>query len=463
MARCDALGAITDEPGRLTRTFHSPAMQRANALVGDWMREVGLDVREDAAFNLLGRWSSPSPRARTLLLGSHLDTVRDAGKYDGPLGVLVALAAVQHLRASAAASTPNGGSTASRGGTAGRGSTAGGETASGGATAGDGGLALPFHVEIAGFSDEEGVRYQTTYLGSRAMAGTLSRGDLARVEEKGIEQARRRRGELIGYVEAHIEQGPVLEQQNLPVAVVSAIAGQSRIRVDLHGRAGHAGTTPMDLRQDALCGAAEVVLEAERCGVIATVGQMTVAPGASNVIPGQVTLSLDVRHASDTRREAAVRRLHAATQAIARRRALRAVWTVVQETLSVRCDPTLTRLLATSVARQGAGGAADERSVLRLPSGAGHDAAAMAAICPVAMLFVRCKAGLSHHPDESVKRADVAVAIGVLADFILSLAERYRPRSNNGRLAGRASTPARRAPRMSRVGRRPQGLRPDHA
>ncbi len=423
MTRCDALGAITDEPGRLTRTFHSPAMQRANVLVGDWMREAGLDVREDAAFNLLGRWPCPSPRARTLLLGSHLDTVRDAGKYDGPLGVLVALAAVQHLRASAAGSTLNGG------GTAGRGSTGrSGGTASGGATAGDGGLALPFHVEIAGFSDEEGVRYQTTYLGSRAMAGTLSRGDLARVEEKGIERARRRRGELIGYVEAHIEQGPVLEQQNLPVAVVSAIAGQSRIRVDLHGRAGHAGTTPMDLRQDALCGAAEVVLEAERCGVIATVGQMTVTPGASNVIPSQVTLSLDVRHASNTRREAAVRRLHAATQTIARRRALRAVWTVVQETPSVRCDPTLTRLLAASVARQAAGSAADERSVLRLPSGAGHDAAAMAAICPVAMLFVRCKAGLSHHPDESVKRADVAVAIGVLADFILALAERHRPR-----------------------------------
>ncbi len=396
MARCDALGAITDEPGRLTRTFHSPAMQRANALVGDWMREAGLEVREDAAFNLLGRRPSKSPGARTLLLGSHLDTVRDAGKYDGPLGVLVALAAVQHLR---------------------------------GGVTGAGDMALPFHVEIAGFSDEEGVRYQTTYLGSRAMAGTLSRGDLARVEEKGIERARRRRGGLIGYVEAHIEQGPVLEQQNLPVAVVSAIAGQSRIRVDLHGRAGHAGTTPMNLRRDALCGAAEVVVEAERCGVIATVGQMTVAPGASNVIPGHVTLSLDVRHASDTRREAAVRRLHTATQKIARRRGLRAVWTVVQQTPSVRCDPTLTRLLATSVARQPAGGAADdERPVLRLPSGAGHDAAALAAICPVAMLFVRCKGGLSHHPGESVKRADVAVAIGVLADFILALAERHRLR-----------------------------------
>jgi allantoate deiminase len=388
MARCDALGALSDEPGRLTRTFHSPAMQQANALVGTWMRETGLDVREDAAFNLIGRWPSESRGARTLLLGSHLDTVRDAGKYDGPLGVLVALAAVEHVRG--------------------------------------GGARLPFHVEVVGFSDEEGVRYQTTYLGSRAMAGTLSRGDLARIDEKGIERARRRRGELLGYIEAHIEQGPVLEERGLPVAVVSGTAGQSRIRVELQGRAGHAGTTPMDLRRDALAGAAEVVLAAERlarrAGVVATVGQMQVEPGASNVIPGRVTLSLDVRHALDRRREAAVGRLRAQTQAIARRRGLGVDWTLVQETASVRCDPGLTRMLSrsVSVARGHGGGPA-----LRLPSGAGHDAAAMSALCPVAMLFVRCRGGVSHHPDESVKRADVAVAIGVMADFILALAAHY--------------------------------------
>jgi allantoate deiminase len=388
MRRCDALGAISDEPGRLTRTFHSPAMQRANALVGSWMREAGLDVREDAAFNLLGRLGRGSGSGRwsgrrsapTLLLGSHLDTVRDAGKYDGPLGVLVALAAVTHVRAS--------------------------------------GRALPFDIEVAGFSDEEGVRYQTAYLGSGAMAGTLTRRDLARIDEKGIERARRRRGAFLGYVETHIEQGPVLERHNLPVGVVSAIAGQSRIRIEFHGRAGHAGTTPMDQRKDALCGAAELVLAAERSGVIATVGQMQVEPGASNVIPGRAVLTLDVRSPLDRRRAAAVRRLNATARAIAKRRGLRLDWTPVQQMNAVPCDPGLTRLLSASVKRQGL-------PVLTLPSGAGHDAVALSSLCPVAMLFVRCRGGVSHHPSESVRAADVAVAIGVIVDLIESLAASF--------------------------------------
>jgi allantoate deiminase len=439
MRRCDELGAISDEPGRLTRTFHSPAMSRANALVGAWMREAGLDVREDAAFNVIGRWPSARRGARTLLLGSHLDTVRDAGKYDGPLGVLVALAAVQHVRESG----------------------------------GDGTSGLPFHIEIAGFSDEEGVRYQTAYLGSGAMAGTLTKRDLARIEEKGIERARRKRGELLGYIEAHIEQGPVLEQRDSPVGVVSAIAGQSRIRVEFHGRAGHAGTTPMAMRQDALCGAAEFVTAVEclataksrpvfppahffppgkrgdskegagpgQAGLlsggpsflgegekgrlfsslVATVGQMSVEPGASNVIPGVVALSLDVRHARDSRRVAAVRKLEGEARAIARRRGLRLVWTPVQESAAVRCDPALTRLLSASAARHLA---PHGQQVISLPSGAGHDAVALSSICPVAMVFVRCKGGVSHHPDESVRRADVECAIGVMADVIRGLAAR---------------------------------------
>jgi allantoate deiminase len=460
MRRCDELGGISDEPGRLTRTFHSPAMSRANALVSGWMREAGLEVREDAAFNVIGRWPSGRRGAKTLMLGSHLDTVRDAGKYDGPLGVLVALAAVEHVRASGAD-------------------------------------ALPFHVEVVGFSDEEGVRYQTAYLGSGAMAGTLTRRDLARITEKGIERARRKRGELLAYIEAHIEQGPVLEQRDLPVGVVSAIAGQNRIRVEFHGRAGHAGTTPMDMREDALCGAAEFILAVERIaavksspysppaplfpsgkrgdymksagpgpaprvrteasgaegkaaraeakpargeteamateakaagekgellggeGLVATVGQMSVEPGASNVIPGAVVLSLDVRHARDARRVAAVRKLEGEACAIAKRRRLTLVWTPVQESAAVHCDPALTRLLSASVAGQLA---PRGREVVRLPSGAGHDAVALSSICPVAMLFVRCKGGVSHHPDESVRRADVECAVGVMADAIRGLA-----------------------------------------
>lgn len=380
MARCDALGAISDEPGRLTRTFHSPAMQRVNALVGGWMREAGLEVREDAAFNLIGRWRSPRRGARTLLLGSHLDTVRDAGKYDGPLGVMAAIAAVQHVRERA-----------------------------------EGPRSLPFHLEVVAFSDEEGVRYGTMYLGSGAMTGTLSRAELARIEEKGIERARRRRGELLAYVEAHIEQGPVLESRDLPVGVVTAIAGQSRLRVELRGSAGHAGTTPMDLRHDALCGAAELTLAAERCGVIATVGQLEVEPGASNVIPGRVVMSLDVRHPDDRRRRAAVKKLRTAAQAIARTRALRLIWTPLHETNSVPCDPTLTRALSSAIARR-------RLPIVRLPSGAGHDAAALSTLCPVAMLFVRCRGGVSHNPAESIRRTDAECAIAVLADAIESLA-----------------------------------------
>ena len=378
MRRCDELGLVSDEPDRLTRTFHSPAMARANALVGGWMRTAGLEVREDAAFNLTGRWPSAAhPRARTLLLGSHLDTVRDAGRYDGPLGVLAALAAVEALRAT--------------------------------------GVELPFHVEVIGFSDEEGVRYQTSYLGSRALAGTLTRQDLRAIEEKGIARAKRRRGELLGYAEVHIEQGPVLEAGDLALGVVSGIAGQTRVRVEFSGRAGHAGTTPMALRRDALCAAAEFILAVERAGVTATVGQIEARPGASNVIPAEVVLSLDVRHLDDARRRAAVGRLHQRALAVAEKRQVALRWTLVQETDRVACDPRLTRLLRAAAREH------EPRAPL-LPSGAGHDAAALAAVCPVAMLFVRCRAGLSHHPAESVQRADVAKAIAALRDFVLRLA-----------------------------------------
>jgi allantoate deiminase len=376
LRRCDALGEISEEPGRLTRTFASGAMRRANKLVGSWMREAGMSVREDAAFNLLGRWDSARRGAKTFLLGSHLDTVRDAGKYDGPLGVLAAIAAVQLLR--------------------------------------ERGVKLPFNLEIAGFSDEEGVRYQTAYLGSNALAGTLKAEELARIQEKQIVKARRRDG-FLGYAEVHIEQGPVLEAKNLPVGVVTAIAGQSRVGVELHGMAGHAGTVPMDLRRDALAGAAELVLEAERCGVTATVGKLEAVPGASNVIPGKAFLTLDVRHPGDARRTAAVRSLHAKARDNARRRGLRLIWATVQENRGVHCDKTLTHIFSKCIARRGL-------EVLKLPSGAGHDAVALAKICPVAMLFVRCKGGVSHNPAESVKAGDVWVAIEVLADFIIHLA-----------------------------------------
>jgi allantoate deiminase len=354
-------------------------MRRANKLVGSWMRQAGMQVREDAAFNLLGRWNSAERGAKTFLLGSHLDTVRDAGKYDGPLGVLAAIAAVQRLRKR--------------------------------------GIQLPFHLEVVGFSDEEGVRYQTAYLGSNAFAGTLKAPDLARIRERQIVKARRR-DEFLGYAEVHIEQGPVLESKNLAVGVVSAIAGQSRIRVEFRGVAGHAGTVPMDLRRDALAGAAELVLAAERCGVTATVGKLDVAPGASNVIPGQTILTLDVRHQSDVRRLAAGKALHAKARSIAGRRGLKLLWQPVQENGAVQCDKTLTQLFSKCVVNRGLKG-------FSLPSGAGHDAVVLSKICPVAMLFVRCKGGISHNPAESVKTADVCIAIEVLADFLIQVAAAY--------------------------------------
>lgn len=385
MQRIGALAEITEEPGQITRTFASPAMKRANRLVGSWMRAAQMTVREDAAFNLLGVWPSENKNAKTFLLGSHLDTVRNAGKYDGPLGVLTAIAAVELLRAR--------------------------------------GVKLPFHLEIVGFSDEEGVRYHSTYLGSRALAGTLTKADLAHIHEKQIVHARRKKGEFLGYAEVHIEQGPVLQENNLPVGVVTAIAGQSRVQLEFFGVAGHAGTVPMDLRQDALVGAAEFVTEvsriaAQKNGLVATVGKLSVAQGASNVIPGQVLLTLDVRHQEDAKRKAAVNQFHQLAGKIADHHGLKLEWKLVQQSAAVPCNKTLTHIFSQCVAKQGL-------EVLKLSSGAGHDAVALSAICPVAMLFVRCKDGISHNPAESVKTSDVASAIGVLADFVQTVAKKH--------------------------------------
>ncbi len=347
-------------------------MRRANKLVGSWMRQAGMTVREDAAFNLIGRLPSAKRGAKTLIIGSHLDTVRNAGKYDGPLGVLLGIAVAQRLR---------------------------GET-------------LPFHLEVVGFSDEEGVKYQTTYLGSRAMLGQLTKKDLQIIKEKGVEKARRPHGELLGYIEAHIEQGPVLQAKKRSLGVVTAIAGQSRIRVVFTGRAGHAGTTPMNMRKDALCAAAEIISGAEKLGVMATVGQCTVEPGASNVIPGRVTFTLDVRDANDAKRKAACAKLRNLSASVAKRRGLKTEWIVVQETSTAPMDKKLTNML-----RRAAGNAPS------LPSGAGHDAAVMAKFCPSAMLFVLCKDGISHHPDESVQTADVAAALDAMTRAVLDLAK----------------------------------------
>lgn len=393
--RLDELARVTDEPGTTTRTFLSPAMRRANTLVGGWMRAAGLAVTEDRVGNLIGRTAT---RGRTLLLGSHLDTVGDAGRFDGPLGVLLPLAALEVLRQQ--------------------------------------GTALPFAVEVLGFAEEEGVRFSSAYLGSKGYTGLLKAPDLALKDPDGVSvaevlkayngkalplpKAAHRPADLLGYVEVHIEQGPVLEAEGLAAGVVSAIAGQTRAKVTFMGKAGHAGTTPMGLRKDALAAAAEFILAAESTArghgpLVATVGRIAAHPGGSNVIPGRVELTLDVRHPVDARRKAAFARIRRAGRAIAARRGVRFTVAVTQDNGAVVCSKPLSALLAKSVrAQQG-------RSRL-LPSGAGHDAVILSALAPVTMLFVRCRGGLSHHPDEYVHPRDLGAALAIMVDFLTRLA-----------------------------------------
>jgi allantoate deiminase len=374
-------------------------MAEVNRLVGEWMQQAGMTVRHDNIGNLIGRYeaSDGEGETKTFLLGSHLDTVRDAGKYDGPLGVLVAIACVQRLH--------------------------------------DEGRRLPFAVEVIAFADEEGLRCDTSYLGSRAYAGGFPAHYLELADDDGVtlaEAVRAFGGDplaldgdkcdpsgLLGYCEVHIEQGPVLEREDIPVGIVSGIAAQTRARVTLVGMSGHAGTVPMSMRRDALAAGAEVVLAAESLaqkeeGLVATVGQLSVQPGAGNVIPGKVTLSLDVRHTENRVRDQAYETLRARTQAICDRRSISLEWEDMQDNDSVECSRELSTKLAEAV--QAAG-----YPVRELVSGAGHDTVIMSGVCPVTMLFVRCKGGVSHNPAESVQVEDVAAAIEVIGPFLESI------------------------------------------
>ena len=409
LERCDTLGGISEEPGRLTRRYATPAMREVNERVMGWMRDAGMATRQDAIGNVIGRYDGVTPGAPTLLLGSHLDTVRDAGKYDGPLGVLTALALVERLHAR--------------------------------------GERLPFALEVYGFADEEGLRYHTAYLGSAVVAGVFDAAVLAQSDADGVPladairafggdpthlaESKRGSDDLLGYVEVHIEQGPVLEARGLPVGVVSAIQGQSRTCVTFTGEAGHAGTVPMDMRHDALLPACQFALAVETIatsldGLVATVGQIEAYPGASNVIPGRATLSLDVRHPDDEVRGRVWQQLRSSARGFAERRDIAVDWDLVQESGSVVCATWLAGLLARAVEGRG-------YPVLSLPSGAGHDAVMMAHITDVAMLFVRCKGGISHAPGESVTLEDVATALDVLEDLVRLLArERMGPPESAG-------------------------------
>ncbi|WP_298111408.1 allantoate amidohydrolase [Bradyrhizobium sp.] len=401
VARIHRLAAISEAADNLTRIFLTGEHRAAADLIMNWMVEAGMSARLDAIGNVCGRYEGEHPGLPCLMLGSHYDTVRDAGKWDGPLGLITAISCVAELNRR--------------------------------------GRRLPFAIEVIGFADEEGVRFASTLLGSRAVAGTFDERVLSTRDAAGISMrealvqfgldpdhigaAARVRDELLGYVEVHIEQGPVLEARNLAVGVVSAIAGATRLAARLTGMAGHAGTVPMALRRDALAGAAECISLIEQLcreddgGLLGTVGYIQAAPGATNVIPGQAHFTIDMRAPTDERRNRSVAEMVRRIEAVAKRRNLELQLDVTHENRTVPCAPWLKTQLAEAVAAEG-------YSAFELPSGAGHDGMAMVDVTDVAMLFVRCRGGISHHPDEHVEASDADAGARVL----LRLIENFRAR-----------------------------------
>jgi allantoate deiminase len=402
VGRINRLAAISETPDNITRIFLTPEHRAAADLIMDWMREAGMSARLDAIGNVCGRYEGERPGLPCLMLGSHYDTVRDAGRWDGPLGVITAISCVADLNKR--------------------------------------GRRLPFAIEVVAFADEEGVRFASTLLGSRAVAGTFNERVLASKDSADISMrealvqfgldpdhigaAARVRGELLAYVELHIEQGPVLEAEGLPVGVVTAIAGATRLAARVTGMAGHAGTVPMALRRDALTGTAEIISKIEELcltdgrGLVGTVGYIHASPGATNVIPGQVHFTIDLRAPTDVHRNRALADISRQIDAIAKRRNLELRLDVTHENRTVPCAPWLKAQIAEAVAAEG-------YPVFELPSGAGHDGMAMVDIADVAMVFVRCRGGISHHPDEHVELADADAGAGVL----LRVIENFRPNS----------------------------------
>lgn len=403
MARCDAIAGYTMEPGRITRPYGSPALVQARDTIAGWMEQAGLSTRVDAIGTLRGLYSGDDAgSARTLLIGSHFDSVRDAGRYDGVLGIMIAIAALERL---------------------------------------GGARRLPFPVEIVAFPDEEGLRFQTTYLGSAALAGSFDSAWLDLTDDESvtlreavlqcggdptcIADAKLQPDQVFAYLEAHIEQGPRLEAAGCALGAVTAISGQTRINVRFTGEAGHAGTVPMSMRRDPAPAAAALVLAAETMAretpeLLATVGRIVTEPGASNVIPGSVVLTLDVRHPRDDARTSAVLSLHHLATEQATSRDLDLDWRIMRDHPATPCDPVLTDVI-TRAATVAMGAPAPA-----LPSGAGHDAVTMAEAVPAGMLFVRCQGGISHHPAESVDVGDVAVAIRAMDEILDQLATKMR-------------------------------------
>ncbi len=390
IARCRALALHTEEPGFTTRTFLAPSMRAVHRDLGAWMHDAGMTVSVDAVGNLRGHYAGISEAAPVLWIGSHLDTVPHAGAFDGILGVVMGGKLVELLA----------------------------------------GRRLPYAIEVVGFSEEEGVRFGFPFIGSRGLIGDLDPALLSHqdsggvsvleaIGQYGLPKSQDTWGPSVGYLEFHIEQGPVLESLGLSLGVVTAIAGQTRLQLTFEGRAGHAGTTPMNLRNDALACAAEWIgeVEAHACktsGLVATVGKMEVLPGAPNVIPSLVKLTLDVRHETDaTRQNAVVHCLNRARE-IAEKRGVCVTSRVMLDQAAVPMSEQFIARLSDAVMNVG-------HSPQLFTSGAGHDAMVMARVMPAAMLFLRSPGGISHHPDESVLASDVAAALLVGLNFLENL------------------------------------------
>jgi allantoate deiminase len=398
MAMIEDLAQHTDEPGRLTRLYLSDAHRRAADATLRLMQEAGLNARIDALGSVIGRVEGADPEAPALLIGSHIDSVVDAGRYDGNLGVVLGIVVVEALKQQ--------------------------------------GIAPACPIEIVAFGDEENVRFPTNLSTSQALAGRFNPAWLDGRDQDGVSfrdalirfggdpggaaALARDPARYRGYLEVHIEQGPLLEAKRLPVGIVSAINGITRARASVIGEAGHAGTVPMNMRRDALAAVAEMIGIVERAGstrtdTVATVGAAQVQPGAINVIPARVDFTLDARSPDDAVRLAMVQDIVTECQAAAQRRNVSFTIEPFMESPATPMDKDLIGRLEEAVRSLGI-------EPLHLSSGAGHDAVAMANLCPSAMLFVRCKDGISHNPAESITTEDVDVAARVLIDAVKRIA-----------------------------------------
>ncbi|SOY91505.1 putative N-carbamoyl-L-amino-acid hydrolase; Amidase, hydantoinase/carbamoylase family; putative exported protein [Cupriavidus taiwanensis] len=408
LAHADELARFSDMEGGLTCAYLTPAHRSAQALLAQWMEAAGMQVRIDAIGNVIGRYAAdPAVRdARVLLTGSHFDTVRNGGRYDGRLGILLPIAVLGALNQA--------------------------------------GIRLPYHVDVVAFAEEEGLRFKTSFLASSVLAGRFDAALLERQDADGVTlrealaasglpgagelQALRDAAldpaSLLGFVEVHIEQGPVLLHHELPLGVVTQIAGSSRFSVRVEGLASHAGTTPMGMRRDAAAGAAEMILLVEqRCAaaptLVGTVGQLQVPDGSSNVIPAACTFSMDIRAGEDAIREAAIADIVAGIAQIAERRGLSAQVERVPPVNNAPCARWLMDQFGAVLKKRGL-------QAFELPSGAGHDAMMMQRVTDVAMLFVRCgNGGISHNPLETITAEDAQLAAEVFVDFL----RHFQPRS----------------------------------